>query len=135
MVPIVFCATVGNNQTAEVPLPDFEWGVSATEAVSDPVVVRLVDGSGRVLRSETVGSLARGAMQTFRNWSGRPTSVRVVRVVSGPTLEAFGNAPGCHLPAGSTAVLDARPLLVQVDATRQVDEGTNGEADNELRVD
>lgn len=137
MVPIALCGNLGNDEEGDRPLPDFEWGVSNTDfEVTTPFQVQLVNGAtGATLATQTVPGIPRGDLRTFRNWPGRPASVRLVRVVA-RLLKDYDNAPGCYVAksAASSVTLDPRPILIRVDTGSAVPEGSR-ENDNELRID
>ena len=137
MVPIALCGSLGNDEEGDRPLPDFEWGVSNTDFdVTTPFQVQLVNGAtGATLATQTVPAIPRGDHRTFRNWAGRPANVRLVRVVA-RLLRDYDNSPGCYVAksAAPGVTLDPRPILIRVDTTNAVPEGSR-ENDNELRID
>ena len=137
MVPIALCGNLGNDEEGDRPLPDFEWGVSNTDFdVTTPFQIQLVNGqTGATLATQTVPAVPRGDHRSFRNWPGRPATVRLVRVVS-RLLRDYDNAPGCYVAksVAASVTLDPRPILIRVDTTNAVPEG-NRENDNELRID
>lgn len=131
-IPGTFCTGFGNNEERDVDVPAFEWGVSNDNNRSDvttPFIVQLLDGNN-VLATQQITRLNGGQMLTFRNWRGRPSRVRAVKVTGPPLLSQYGNAVGCYLVSSSP--LDPRPITIRVDAGGTIPERV--EVDNDLPV-
>lgn len=141
MVSPTFCATLAQDQTRVVPVPALVWGASVVNAdVNVPVRVELRSGNAVLSSFNTNVPLRQNAnAQTRSNYTGRPTQVRVTRVVGQALRQQYANQTGCFidrtLPADSPlAQVDRPDLRIVVDTGNAVDEGAAGEADNELPI-
>lgn len=136
MVPITFCSALGNNARGEVAVPELTWGVSSAREPSATVRSELRNAAtGAVLSTFDSGPISANAAPVTRsNYAGRPARIGVVNVTGGDRMVEYGNQTGCFLDKDlPTPALDPAAFLLVVDTQNAVDEGTDGERDNELR--
>ena len=152
MVNSAFCTGLGDNEEREVAVPDFEWGVANDNrsAINTPFSVTLsgtpvsvsaigVSAPNTVLSTQQVASIPMLNRRTFKNWSGRPARIRVVKVTGEPLIGEYQNSAGCYLPNPassmvilSSVALDPKPLIIRVDSASQIKESM--ETDNDLTI-
>lgn len=135
-----FCNGVPLLNPTTVAVPPLVWGVSSANAAASGVRVELRNrATGAVLSSFVTGPLqSNGAAETRQNYPGRPASVQVIHL--GKHVRAdfpeFEGVPGCYLHGTAALSLTLDPpdgqLQIVVDPANAIDEGTNGEADNQL---
>lgn len=111
-----FCIGLANDEERVITLTAIRWGIGyANLPANGPVSAEVVNAdSGTVLQRQTAAAITQGNgsdIRLFDNWTGRPTSVRVVNAQSDSKRRAMGApaiggnaAPlppvGCYLAPG-----------------------------------
>jgi hypothetical protein len=137
MIPSFYCAGISADQEVEVQVPPFDWGVANDDrsAVQEPFSVSLLGGSTRAsLATQTVSIIPESGTRIFRNWPGRATRVKVIKLTrENPRLAAeYEGTPGCYIPTALAGkiTLDPKPLIIRVDDGGRIAERV--ETDNDL---
>lgn len=139
MVPIhaFFCASLPSNVATTVAVPKISWGVSGVniQQAASRFDVQLLNGE----TNQTIDTLvlpqgfpANTPLVQKDDYTGRVSSVRAIKDPRFQVGAAIETRPGCFTePAATLPALEPKVLMIKVDATNQIDEGSR-ENDNEL---
>lgn len=126
-----FCVAMAADEERVVPLPAIRWGIGYSNLPAiGPVSVDVINAdTGATLQRQTAAAITQGNgsdVRLFDNWTGRPTSVRVVNAQTEAKRRAMGAssiggnaAPpppgGCYLaPTEPLSRFDPPRLTIRV---------------------